>query len=79
MNRIVLGRRTQVGGEDESILSIHGGMLFKPEMRFVIFDSPVRLQIPGKLFQVAFFIQLAIAAILSEGLKFPEKCQSTKI
>ncbi len=63
MNRIVLGRRAQIGGKDKSILGVHGGVLLKSEMRFVIFDRPVRFQIPGKLFQVAVFIQLSLRCL----------------
>jgi len=53
------GGRSNLCGENETMMDIYSGMFLKPEVGFVIFDRPVRFEITGKLKEVAIFIQLS--------------------
>lgn len=60
---IVVGRRGQGCGKDEPIVCINRGMFFKPIMRLVIFDGPVRIKVPGVFFYLAVLIQVAFRGV----------------
>lgn len=38
---IMYGGRRRGSGQDKAVININGGMLFKPIVRDIIFDSPV--------------------------------------
>ena len=48
---IIMGSRTQNCRKNKSMPCIYGSMFFKAIVRFFIFNSPVRLMIPGKFFE----------------------------
>jgi hypothetical protein len=54
---IVAGGGGNLRGKNKSITSIYGSMLLKSGMRDVILDRPVGFYTPGKLQEVAVFVQ----------------------
>ena len=52
----VMHRGRAVGGsQDKTVLGINGRMLFKPEVRHVVFDGSVAFQITRKLQRLTIF------------------------
>jgi hypothetical protein len=59
---VMLGSGGHFRSKNKSITGVDGGVLLEPEVRFVIFDRPVRFEFPGKLKEVAIFIQLTLGS-----------------
>lgn len=55
--------RREGSGKDETVIDINRGMFFEPVKRFVIFDNPVGVKVPGILFWFSVFIEFAFRRI----------------
>ena len=52
------------GGQDEAMVDIDGGMFFKPIMRQILLDNPVRVQIAMEFKRLVVFVELAVRRII---------------
>jgi len=56
---VVMRSRSHFRGEDEAVVGIDRGVLFKSEVGDIIFDCPVRFDIPGEFKGIPVFIQFS--------------------
>lgn len=56
---VMVGSGGHFRGEDEAVVDIDGGMLLKDEMRGVVLDRPVGIEIPGEFHNTPIFIEFS--------------------
>jgi len=56
---VMMRSRRHFGGEDETVVGVGGGVLFKPKMWDIILDGPVGFKVSGELEDVPVFIEVA--------------------
>jgi len=60
---IMHGSLSQRGGQDKAVIDINGGMLFKPKVGDIVFDSPVWFQVTAEFERFAIFIQFSFYGV----------------
>ena len=57
---VMVGSRGYFRSEDKPVAGINGSMFLKSEMRYVILDCPVGIEIPGEFKDIPIFIEITL-------------------